>query len=139
MQIWEQRNFSYVFLFACFSFLFVCFLAFQMTFLMRLGYNVIMSLKNVLSLKLEQSCYIYQLLRRPKLENVFIYMLHQFRLNQHFQRKNSVFWEHFLQNKNWLSAQYFVYITSRLIKNYIINPRDMNLCFLLSGKTIELR
>lgn len=38
-----------------------------MTFLMRLGYNVIMSLKNVLSLKLEQSCYIYQLLRRPKL------------------------------------------------------------------------
>lgn len=62
-----------------------------MTFLMRLGYNVIMSLKNVLSLKLEHSCYIYQLLRRPKLENFFIYMLHQFRLNQHFQRKNSVF------------------------------------------------
>lgn len=75
-------------MFLCF---FVCFLAFQMTSLMRLGYNVIMSLKNVLSLKLEQSCYIYQLLRCAKLENFFIYILHQFRLNQHFKRKNSVF------------------------------------------------
>lgn len=87
----SQWNFPYVFLFARFSFLFVCFIAFQMTSLMRLGYNVIMSLKNVLSFKLEQSCYIYQLLRRPKLENFFIYILHQFRLNQHFKRKDSVF------------------------------------------------
>lgn len=130
MQIWEQRNFPYVFLFACFSFLFVCILAFQMTFLMRLGYNVIMSLKNVLSLKLEQSCYIYQLLHVQNLK-IFSYTCYiNFVWINIFSVKIPYFENIFLQNKNWLSAQYFVYITSRLIKNYIINSRDMNLCFL---------
>ena len=118
---YESMELSICFLFPCFSFLFVCFLAFQMTSLMRLGYNVIMSLKNVLSLKLEQNCYIYQLLRRPKLENFFIYILHQLRLNQHFKCKNSV-----LFTKHFSTKQELITRTILCVHHFAINKKLYN-------------
>ena len=43
-----------------------------------------------------------------------------FRLSWHFKREKSVFGSIFLQNKNWLRVQNFVYKTLRLVRNSLL-------------------
>ena len=71
--------------------------------------------EKVFGLKTGQVYFIYPFPRRLKIfTNV---MCQLFRLSWHFKREKSVFWKaFFLQNKNWLCVQDYVYRTSRLVR-----------------------
>ena len=71
--------------------------------------------EKVFGLKTGQVYFIYPFPRRLKIfTNV---MCQLFRLSWHFKREKSVFRKAaFLQNKNWLCVQDYVYKTSRLVR-----------------------
>ena len=95
------------------------------------------NLKKVLSWKPRQVYIIYPFPRRLKLgKSLQTCCVNFFRLSWHFKLEKPVFWKaSFLQNKNWLREQDFVFKTSRLVRISLLISAKKSFAFFL-GKLI---